>query len=131
MGSRLKFTIPEDGFAATPIVTAGGVHVEPDEDLYAVEPVGLVIDASAFKGDSQTLIKTATDSTTAFQRLIDNVEFVGKKRGEFTPQVAPCPQPQEACVCLFTESVLLRVEWHSQCYTLRTERNLRGGGLVY
>ena len=84
MGSRLKFTIPEDGFAATPIVTAGGVHVEPDEDLYAVEPVGLVIDASAFKGDSQTLIKTATDSTTAFQRLIDNVEFVGKKRGLLT-----------------------------------------------
>ena len=65
------------GFAATPIVTAGGVHVEPDETLYAVAPVKLVIDASAFEGDRQTLIETATDSTAAFQKLIGNKEGKG------------------------------------------------------
>ena len=78
MGTWLKFTIPEGGFAATPIVTAGGVHVESDETLYAVDPVKLVIDASAFKDKCQTLVKTAVDSTAAFQRLINNVEFVGR-----------------------------------------------------
>ncbi|MBQ3289666.1 MAG: hypothetical protein IJH50_09685 [Kiritimatiellae bacterium] len=84
MGTRLKFTIPENGFAATPIVTAGGVHVESDEAQYAVDPVKLVIDASAFKGDRQTLVKTATDSTAAFQKLIGNINFVGRKRGLLT-----------------------------------------------
>ena len=66
------------------IVTAGGVHVEPDETLYAVDPVKLVIDASAFTGISQTLIETATDSTAAFQRLINNAEYIGKPRGKLS-----------------------------------------------
>ena len=81
MGTRLKFTIPEDGFAATPIVTAGGVHVEPDETLYAVDPVKLVIDASAFEGDRVTLISCASNSTESLQRLARNTEYIGKHRG--------------------------------------------------
>ena len=77
-GARLRFTIPEGGFAATPIVTAGGVRVEPDEDSYAVDPVKLVVDASAFKGGSQTLVETVTDSTASFQRLVANMEGKGE-----------------------------------------------------
>ena len=79
MGSQLKFTLPEDGFASTPITTAGGVAVYADEDSTAVDPVKLVVDASAFKGNRQTLVETATDSTAALQKLVDNVEFVGKR----------------------------------------------------
>ena len=78
MGARLKFTISENGFAETPVVTAGGVKVENDEDFFAVAPVKLVIDASAFAGDIQTLIQCATDSTAAFQKLIANKEKSGK-----------------------------------------------------
>ena len=78
MGSTLKFTIPVNGFTATPIVTAGGVTVYDDENSAAVDPVKLVIDASAFKGYSQTLIETATDSTAAFLKLIANTVKVGK-----------------------------------------------------
>ena len=37
-----------------------------------------------FKGNRQTLVETSVDSTTSFQRLIDNVEFVGKKRGSLS-----------------------------------------------
>ena len=84
MGSQLKFTIPVNGFTATPIVTAGGVTVYADEASTAVDPVKLVIDASVFKGNRQTLVETSVDSTTSFQRLIDNVEFVGKKRGSLS-----------------------------------------------
>ena len=78
MGSELRFTIPETGFAATPVVTAGGVTVHSDEENAAVDPVKLVINASAFKGNRQTLIKTAMDSTAAFQKLADNVKGKGK-----------------------------------------------------
>ena len=78
MGSTLKFTIPANGFANTPITTAGGVTVYADENDAAVAPVKLVIDASAFTGDSQTLIQCATDSTAAFQKLIANKEKTGK-----------------------------------------------------
>ncbi|MBR3221532.1 MAG: hypothetical protein IKF72_04800 [Kiritimatiellae bacterium] len=84
MGSTLKFTLPENGFADTPVVTAGGVTVYDDENSAAVAPVELVIDASAFKSGRQTLVKTATDSTAAFQRLVRNVKYVGRKRGLFT-----------------------------------------------
>ncbi len=79
-GAQLRFTLPTGGFAQAPITTAGGVHVEPDELLYDVDPVKLVIDASAFDpnrvGKRATLISCATDSTDAFQRLIEHVEFV-------------------------------------------------------
>ena len=83
MGARLKFTIPENGFAETPLVTAGGITVERDEDFAAeygfqVDPVKVVVDASAFKGTKQTLIETATDSTASFQRLIANKEGKGR-----------------------------------------------------
>ena len=78
MGSTLKFTIPENGFAATPIVTAGGVTVYDDENSAAVAPVKIVIDASAFTGNRQTLIECATDSTAAFRKLIANKEKTGK-----------------------------------------------------
>ena len=78
MGSTLKFTLPARGFAATPIVTAGGVTVYADENDAAVAPVKLVIDDSAFTGVYQTLIETATDSTEAFRHLISNK--VGKGR---------------------------------------------------
>ena len=79
MGSKLKFALPANGFAATPITTAGGVAVYADENSAAVDPVKIVIDASAFRGNCQTLVETATDSTAAFQRLADHVEFVGKR----------------------------------------------------
>jgi hypothetical protein len=77
MGARLKFTIPEDGFAETPLVTAGGVYVERDEDFAAeygfqVDPVKLVVDDSAFKGDWVTLISCASNSTESLQRLANN-----------------------------------------------------------
>ena len=72
MGSTLKFTLPERGFADTPITTAGGVTVYADENDAAVAPVKLVIDDSAFTGVYQTLIETATDSTAAFRHLISN-----------------------------------------------------------
>ena len=83
-GAQLRFTLPANGFAATPLTTAGGVTVIPDADesvqSYAVVPSKLVIDAAAFeqgrRGRRQTLISCATDSTASFQRLIDNVEFV-------------------------------------------------------
>ena len=83
-GARLKFTLPADGFAATPITTAGGVRVVSDAEetvqSYAVVPSKLVIDASAFDleriGRKQTLVECATDSTASLQRLADNLEFV-------------------------------------------------------
>ena len=88
-GARLKFTLPPDGFAATPLTTAGGVSVVADEASYAVDPVTLVIDASAFdpdrSGRRQTLLTCATDSTTSLQRLADNLTFVNtpaRKRGQ-------------------------------------------------
>ena len=83
MGARLKFTIPENGFAETPIATAGGVKVERDEDFAAeygfqVDPVKLVIDASKFEGVSQTLISCASNSTEYLQRLVNNKAGKGK-----------------------------------------------------
>jgi hypothetical protein len=84
MGSRLVFTLPENGFNATPLTTAGGVTVPADEEVMAVDPVKLVIDPSAFdadrKGRKQTLLACATDSTESLQRLVDNVEFVNAVR---------------------------------------------------
>ncbi|MBO7689136.1 MAG: hypothetical protein J6V72_22345 [Kiritimatiellae bacterium] len=87
-GAQLRFTLPANGFAATPITTAGGVTVVPDADesvqSYAVVPSKLVIDASAFdaerKGRKQTLLSCAADSTESLQRLVDNVEFVNAAR---------------------------------------------------
>ena len=78
MGARLKFTIPENGFEDTPVVTAGGVKVENDEDFFDVDPVKLVIDASAFKGTSQTLVSCVSNSTYYLQRLVSNKEGKGK-----------------------------------------------------
>ena len=84
MGSRLAFTLPENGYAVTPLTTAGGVTVMADEDVMDVDPVKLVIDPSAFdaerKGRKQTLISCATASTESLQRLVDNVEFVNAAR---------------------------------------------------
>ena len=84
MGSRLVFTLPENGFTATPLTTAGGVSVPADEEAMAVDPVKLVIDPSAFdaerKGHKQTLLACATNSTESLQRLVDNVEFVNAAR---------------------------------------------------
>jgi hypothetical protein len=89
MGSRLAFTLPADGFTATPLATAGGVSVVADEASYAVDPVTLVIDASAFdpdrRGRRQTLLTCVADSTTSLQRLADNLTFVNtpaRKRGQ-------------------------------------------------
>lgn len=84
MGSTLKFTIPADGFADTPIVTAGGVTVYDDENNAAVDPVKLVIDASEFKGDRVTLISCVSNSTFWLQRLVNNKVFVGKNRGKLS-----------------------------------------------
>ena len=78
MGTQLKFTIPAGGFAETPVVTAGGVKVENDEDFFAVDPVKLVIDASKFEGVSQTLISCASNSTEYLQRLVNNKVGKGK-----------------------------------------------------
>ena len=78
MGARLKFTIPENGFEDTPVVTAGGVKVENDEDFFDVDPVKIVIDASAFKGTSQTLVSCVSNSTYYLQRLVSNKEGKGK-----------------------------------------------------
>ena len=72
MGTRLQFTIPENGFASTPITTAGGVKVENDEAFFAVDPVKLVIDGSAFQGGSVTLISCVSNSTFWLQRLVNN-----------------------------------------------------------
>ena len=91
-GAQLKFTLPAGGFNVTPIVTAGGVSVIADSEetvqSYAVVPSKLIIDDSAFDpgrtGIKQTLISCATDSTTSFQRLMDNVEIVNtqnRRRG--------------------------------------------------
>ena len=80
MGAQLKFTLPENGFATTPIVTAGGVTVYDDENNAAVDPVKLVIDGTAFNGSEQTLIECATDSTAAFQKLIAN--HTGQRKGK-------------------------------------------------
>ena len=74
-----NLTLPENGFADTPIKTAGGVAVYDDENSAAVDPVKLDIDASAFTGGvGQTLIECATDSTAAFQKLIANKKGRGK-----------------------------------------------------
>ena len=86
MGTRLKFTIPENGFASTPLVTAGGVQMKRDEDYAAdygfqVDPVKLVIDATAFEGDRVTLVSCVSNSTYWLQRLVNNTEYVGKHRG--------------------------------------------------
>jgi hypothetical protein len=83
-GAQLRFTLPENGFNATPITTAGGVSVIADASetvqTYSVVPSKLVIDASAFDperiGRKQTLLACATDSTASLQRLVDNLEFV-------------------------------------------------------
>ena len=87
-GAQLRFTLPADGFAATPITTAGGVRVVVDADetvqAYSVVPSKLVIDPSAFdadrKGRKQTLLSCATASAESLQRLVDNVEFVNASR---------------------------------------------------
>ena len=88
-GARLKFTLPENGYAVTPLTTAGGVTVMADEDVMDVDPVKLVIDPSAFdpdrSGRRQTLLTCAADSTTSLQRLADNLTFVNtpaRKRGQ-------------------------------------------------
>ena len=92
-GAQLRFTLPANGFAATPITTAGGVRVVADADetvqAYSVVPSKLVIDASAFDPDRlgrrQTLLTCATDSTAALESLAENVEFVNtpaRKRGQ-------------------------------------------------
>ena len=94
-GAQLRFTLPENGFAATPITTAGGVSVIADADetvqTYSVVPSKLVIDASAFDperiGRKQTLLACATDSTASLESLAANVEFVNtpaRKRGQVT-----------------------------------------------
>ena len=72
---------PENGFAATPVTTAGGVKVENDEDFFAVDPVKIVIDASAFQGASATLISCASNSTFWLQRLVRNTEYIGRHSG--------------------------------------------------
>ena len=77
MGSTLKFTIPVNGFTATPIVTAGGVTVYDDENSAAVDPAKLVIDASEFVGGKQTLISCVSNSTYFLQRLVSNKEGRG------------------------------------------------------
>ena len=81
MGLRARFAV--DG------KPAGGVSVVADEASYAVDPVTLVIDASAFdpdrRGRRQTLLTCAADSTTSLQRLADNLTFVNtpaRKRGQ-------------------------------------------------
>ena len=87
-GAQLKFTLPADGFAATPITTAGGVRVVADADetmqAYSVVPSKLVIDPSAFdadrRGRKQTLLSCATASAESLQRLVDNVEFINASR---------------------------------------------------
>ena len=87
-GAQLKFTLPANGFNATPITTAGGVSVIADADetvqAYSVVPSKLVIDASAFDPDRlgrrQTLLTCATDSTAALESLAANVEFVNTPR---------------------------------------------------
>ena len=87
-GAQLRFTLPADGFAATPITTAGGVSVIADADesvqSYSVVPSKLVIDASAFDseriGRKQTLLACATDSTASLESLVANVEFVNTPR---------------------------------------------------
>ena len=88
-GARLKFTLPPDGFTTTPLMTAGGVSVVADEASYAVDPVTLEIDASAFdpdlRGRRQTLLTCATASTASLERLADNLTFVNtptRKRGQ-------------------------------------------------
>ena len=83
-GAQLRFTLPANGFNATPITTAGGVSVIADTDetvqSYSVVPSKLVIDASAFDperiGRKQTLLACATDSTASLEMLAANVEFV-------------------------------------------------------
>ena len=87
-GAQLRFTLPANGFDATPITTAGGVGVVTDADetvqTYSVVPSKLVIDASAFdadrRGRKQTLLSCATASAESLQRLVDNVEFVNASR---------------------------------------------------
>ena len=94
-GAQLKFTLPANGFNATPITTAGGVSVIADTSetvqTYSVVPSKLVIDASAFDperiGRKQTLLSCATDSTASLQSLVDNLEFVNtpaRRRGTVT-----------------------------------------------
>ena len=92
-GAQLRFTLPANGFDATPITTAGGVSVIADADesvqAYSVVPSKLVIDASAFdpdrRGRKQTLLMCAKESTTSLLSLAENVEFVNtpaRKRGQ-------------------------------------------------
>ena len=81
MGSQIRFILPEDGFAVTPInVSKGGVSVIADENDYAVDPVRLVIDANAFgkahPNGTVALIECATASTESLQRLANNLVFV-------------------------------------------------------
>ena len=84
MGSQVRFILPEDGFAATPInVSKGGVSIVADEIDYAVDPVRLVIDANAFgrkhPNGTATLIECATASAESLQRLANNLEFVNTR----------------------------------------------------
>jgi hypothetical protein len=107
MGSQVRFVIPEDGFAATPItVSKGGVSIVADENDYAVDPVRLVLDANAFgKKHPQgtvTLIECATASAESLQRLADNLVFVDtpdRRKGtvsvvDGTKLVYTAPPPQ-------------------------------------
>ena len=77
-GSEIKFTLPENSAADALIATAGGMTVD-DEDGGAADSVRLVIDDAAFKGPSQVLVECATDSTEAFQELVNSLS--GSKRG--------------------------------------------------
>ena len=52
--------------------------MENDEAFFAVDPVKLVIDGSAFQGGSVTLISCVSNSTYWLQRLVDNKVGKGK-----------------------------------------------------
>ena len=88
MGTKVRFTIPKDGFDSVPVAVAGALTNYTDEVSYAVDPVRLEIDAEAFGkhhgAESVTLIECGKASRLSLQRLVDNFSFVNtaaRRRG--------------------------------------------------
>ena len=88
MGTKVRFTIPKDGFDSVPVTVAGALTNYTDEVSYAVDPVSLEIDADAFGrrhgAESVTLIECGKASRLSLQRLVDNFSFINtseRRRG--------------------------------------------------
>ena len=93
--TALVLSVPEQGFAETPVQVPNGVFASKGSTIPGYEGTpgcNLVLNARAWsrknKGKAQTLVMTAKDSTAALQTLMDNVTFADFKDGDALPTLS-------------------------------------------